>query len=62
MNIMCRYCEGELETYCDPDFEGIRAYLSSYDTGYWGLTVSDGDTSVLEISVENCPWCGRELD
>lgn len=66
---MCRYCEpddsGDLETWVSPTFDNTRAYLDRYDDYEWALTsvYDDGrERNIVEISVNYCPICGRELN
>lgn len=63
---MCKYCEldsdGDFETWADD--EGTRAYLNQYGHYEWSMTSvydSSNGYNLVEVPINNCPWCGREL-
>lgn len=67
---MCEYCqpdaEGDFKDWKSPNWEYTRARLDRYGDYEWTLvSVCDGGAghyNIVEIAVNNCPWCGRELD
>lgn len=66
---MCKYCEvntdGDYETWVSPVMECTRGYLTRYNSDEWMMTIVFDDPehyNVTEIDINNCPWCGRDLD